>query len=75
MQAICFFSFCSVDKTTETTLAYGLSIRSFWTWRNKSQFHFSTVHGRFQDCFSRLRGMPNCGHCADASARKASATK
>lgn len=50
-------------------------LQSFWTWRNKSQFHFSTVHGRFQDCFSRLRGMPNCGHCADASARKASATK
>lgn len=75
MQAICFFSVCSVDKTTETTLAYGLSIRILWTWRKKSHFHFSTVHGRFQDCFSRLRGMPNCGHCADASARKASATK
>lgn len=40
-----------------------------------SQFNFSRVHGRFQDCFSRLRGMPNCGHCADARARKASATK
>lgn len=50
-------------------------LESFWTWRSKSQFHFSTVHGRFQDCFSRFRGIPNCGHCADASARKASATK
>lgn len=75
MQAICFFSFCSVDKTTETTLAYGLYIRILLDLESKSQFHFSTVHGRFQDCFSRLRGMPNCGHCADASARKASATK
>lgn len=36
---------------------------------------FSKVHGSFHDCFSRLRGIPNCGHCADASARKASATK
>ena len=50
-------------------------LESFWTWRSKSQFHVSTVHGRFQDCFSRFRGIPNCGHCADASARKASATK
>lgn len=50
-------------------------LESFWPWRRKSQFHFSTVHGRFQDCFSRLRGRPNCGHCAEASARKASATK
>lgn len=41
----------------------------------RSQSNFSRVHGRFQDCFSRLRGMPNCGHCADARARKASATK
>lgn len=50
-------------------------LESFWTWRSKSQFHFSTVHGGFQDCFSRFRGIPNCGHCADANARKASATK
>lgn len=41
--------------------------RLLWTRRK--------VHGRDHDCFSRLRGIPNCGHCADASARKASATK
>lgn len=29
----------------------------------------------FQDCFSRFLGIPKGGHCADASARKASATK
>lgn len=28
-----------------------------------------------QDCFNLLRGIPNCGHCEDASARNASATK
>lgn len=70
------FQLLFADKKTETTFAYGLCIRILLDLEEQKSIPcFSTVHRRFQDCFSRLRGMPNCGHCADASALKASATK
>lgn len=75
MQAVCFSASVLWTRQQKQLLLMVCVLESFWTWRSKSQFHFPTVPGGFQDCFSRFRGTANCGHCADASARKASATK
>lgn len=65
-------SFCGQE--TETTVAYGLLWNPSGPGVVKANT-FSYCPWKTQDCFSLLRGIPNCGHCADASARKASATK
>lgn len=60
------FQLLLCGQETETTAAYGLY------WSPSGPFY---CLWKTQDCFNLLRGIPNCGHCEEASARKASATK
>lgn len=50
-------------------------LESFWTWRVKVNSIFLQFMEGFKTILAALSGIPNCGHCADANARKASATK